>query len=123
MNDLILQSDELLPLTQSIDVSDKDILDVGCGVGWLARRIVRKTNIASITAVDTDASQIAQNIDADTHNIRFATAAAEALPLENASIDVAVMMKSLHHVPIEHMDAAFAELARVLRPGGYLYIC
>ena len=33
-----------------------------------------------------------------------------------------LMFKSLHHVPTEHMDAAFAEIRRVLRPGGVAYI-
>jgi SAM-dependent methyltransferase len=32
------------------------------------------------------------------------------------------MLKSLHHVPIPLMDRALAEVARVLRPGGHLYV-
>ena len=41
----------------------------------------------------------------------------------DASIDVVALMKSLHHVPISQMETAFAELARVLRPSGKVYIC
>ncbi len=36
--------------------------------------------------------------------------------------DLALMHKSLHHVPLTAMDQALAEVARVLRPGGYLYV-
>ena len=32
------------------------------------------------------------------------------------------MLKSLHHVPMALMDQALAELARVLRPCGWLYV-
>ena len=32
------------------------------------------------------------------------------------------MLKSLHHVPLQLMAQALAETARVLRPGGHLYV-
>jgi SAM-dependent methyltransferase len=32
------------------------------------------------------------------------------------------MFKSLHHVPVERMDHAMAEIGRVLKPGGLAYI-
>ena len=33
-----------------------------------------------------------------------------------------MMLKSLHHVPIPAMDTALAEVARVVRPGGWFYV-
>jgi len=33
-----------------------------------------------------------------------------------------VMMKSLHHVPVEHMAKGLEEIRRVLKPGGWAYI-
>jgi SAM-dependent methyltransferase len=33
-----------------------------------------------------------------------------------------MMLKSLHHVPMALMDQALSEIARVLRPGGWLYV-
>src|SRR3954447_23970558 len=47
---------------------------------------------------------------------------AQALPLEDASADVVVFANSLHHVPGDLLDAALGEAARVLRPGGLLYL-
>ncbi len=123
MSDLTRQPDELVPLTQAIVLSNMDVLDVGCGAGGLARRIAAKADVASITAIDNDISQITDNIDANPKNVRFAVGDAAALPLPSNGVDVVVMMKSLHHVPVKHMDEAFSELARVLRPGGYLYVC
>jgi len=32
------------------------------------------------------------------------------------------MFKSLHHVPMEHMDRALSEITRVLKPGGLAWI-
>jgi SAM-dependent methyltransferase len=45
---------------------------------------------------------------------------AERLPLADASVDHAVVLNAFHHVPDEH--AALAELYRVLRPGGRLFL-
>ena len=115
-------SDELVPLMKAVDLTGKDLLDLGCGAGWLSRRMAG-VGAASVTAIDTDADRIARNIAKDGQTVRFVTGAAEALPLADASLDLIVMMKSLHHVPIPQMDAAFDEFARVLRPNGQVYIC
>jgi SAM-dependent methyltransferase len=48
--------------------------------------------------------------------------AAQAIPLGDASFDLALMLKSLHHVPRVLMAQALGEVARVLRPGGRLYV-
>ena len=44
---------------------------------------------------------------------RYLEGGAEALPLADASVDIAVLMRSLHHVP--DPDSAFPELRRVVR--------
>jgi hypothetical protein len=53
---------------------------------------------------------------------RYEEGGAQALPLDDASADVVVFANSLHHVPGELLDAALGEAARVLRPGGMLYV-
>ncbi|MBV1897417.1 MAG: class I SAM-dependent methyltransferase [Rhodobacteraceae bacterium] len=115
-------ADELVPLKQAVDLTGLDLLDLGCGAGWLSRRMAGE-GAASVTAIDTDADRITRNIAKDGTTVRFLTGAAERLPLQDASLDLIVMMKSLHHVPIAQMDVAFSEFARVLRPGGKMYIC
>src|SRR5262249_51796799 len=47
---------------------------------------------------------------------------ADALPLDDESVDACVLMRSLHHVLADAMPRAFAEAARVLRPGGAMYV-
>ena len=52
----------------------------------------------------------------------FGLAGAQDIPLADDSIDVVFMFKSLHHVPLELMDASMREIRRVLKPGGLAYI-
>lgn len=47
---------------------------------------------------------------------------AEALPVADASFDLVTFFFSLHHVPPAVHEAAFAEVARVLRPGGQVFV-
>jgi SAM-dependent methyltransferase len=53
---------------------------------------------------------------------RYLVGRAEVLPLDDASVDVVVFMRSLHHVPCEQLPGALREAARVLRPGGLVYV-
>ena len=46
----------------------------------------------------------------------------EPFPLADSAIDIVMMFKSLHHVPVEHLDEAFRQIHRVLTPGGHLYL-
>jgi len=58
----------------------------------------------------------------DLPNVEFVLAGAQAIPARDSVFDVALMFKSLHHVPVPLMGAALREIARVLKPGGYLYV-
>jgi len=107
----------LLPL------DDSDIVELGCGRAEITRAIASAGQNRRITALEVDEIQYAQHllID-DLPQVRFIKAGAEAIPLEDASADIVLMFKSLHHVPTTLMDEALKEVARVLRPGGYAYI-
>jgi len=50
----------------------------------------------------------------------YARADANKLPLQRGSIDVVVFSRALHH--FVHPDRTLAEVARVLRPGGHLFL-
>lgn len=119
MSDLQVCDDEMVPLRRAIDLDGRDVLDLGCGGGGFARRILAETSAASVTGVDT--GDLSANKPGQ--GVRFLTGEAQALPFGDHGLDVVVMMKSLHHVPIDAMDAAFDELSRVLRKNGQVYIC
>jgi ubiquinone/menaquinone biosynthesis C-methylase UbiE len=75
-----------------------------------------------VTALEVDARQHAQNVATPHTNLTFLLAGAAAVPCGDASFDLALMLKSLHHVPLHEMGRALNEVARVLKPGGWFYV-
>lgn len=91
--------------------ADAEILDVGCGTGWLADHFPRYTGIdaapeAVATAVSKGRSVVRGDVDA-------------RLPFDDASFDGVVLKDLLEHVadPV----ALVLEVRRVLRPGGRVF--
>ena len=88
-------------------------LDIGCGEGRLTRQLKELGH--NVVGVDTSRSLVAAACAVDlTMDIRVADAA--ALPLDDASVDLAIAFMSLHD--IDPMPAAVREVARVLERGG-----
>lgn len=105
------------------ELDHKRILELGCGRAELTRRIAEAGPGRRIVALETDETQLALNLGIDDlPGVRFGLGSAQQIPLERASFDAAFLFKSLHHVPVEHMDSAFRELARVLEPGALLHV-
>lgn len=99
------------------------VLELGCGKADHTRNIAQAHPGAQIIAAEVDRIQHAKNLaSAPPANLSFADFGAESIPLGNASLDMVMMFRSLHHVPLDRMDDAFREIHRVLRPGGQAYI-
>jgi SAM-dependent methyltransferase len=106
-----------------LDLDHKQILELGCGAANLTRLIAEGGPGRHITALEVDRIQHDKNLAIDDlPNVQFDLAGAEAIPLADASVDVVFMFKSLHHVPRDKMAQAMAEIARVLRTDGQLYV-
>ncbi len=106
----------LLPLDRA------RVVELGCGRAEFTRALALRFPASRITALEVDAIQHAKNLASERPgNVAFAEGGADAIPLPDACADVVLMLKSLHHVPVERMDAALAEIARVLAPGGLAY--
>jgi ubiquinone/menaquinone biosynthesis C-methylase UbiE len=102
---------------------DARVLELGCGKAEKTRTLAQSGRVREVIALEVDQIQHARNLQiTDLPNVHFHQAGAEAIPLPDASVDIAIMFKSLHHVPVELMDQALAEIARVLRPGGLAWI-
>jgi len=99
------------------------VLELGCGRAEKTRLLAETGRAREIVALEVDDIQHAKNLLlADLPTVRFAHGGAEAIPAADASVDIVLMFKSLHHVPVSLMDQALAEIARVLRPGGLAWI-
>ena len=101
----------------------KHILELGCGNAEITRNIASTGAERKISALEVDEIAHAKNLQiTDLPNVTFALAGAQDIPLENESVDVVLMFKSLHHVPLDLMAPAMREIRRVLKPGGLAYI-
>jgi SAM-dependent methyltransferase len=119
---LPLIDDELDVLTDLVPLSALDIIELGCGTAKLARSLLDRHPGCRVTGLEVDERQHAKNLAAPREGLRFVAAGAQAIPFPDASFDLALMLKSLHHVPLPLLAQALGEVARVLRPGGHLYV-
>jgi SAM-dependent methyltransferase len=97
------------------------VIEVGSGPGELALEIARRLPGAEVVGIDlagamVDAAAARARAERLDDRVRFVLADAAALSLADATFDVAVSTLSLHHWA--DPAAVFAEIARVLRPGG-----
>lgn len=117
-----LIDDELDVLASLVPLAGQDIIELGCGAARLARTLLERHPDSRVTGMEVDERQHAKNIAAPQKGLRFVAGGAEAIPFQDASFDLVLMLKSLHHVPRASMAQALGEVARVLRPGGHLYV-
>ncbi len=93
------------------------VLDVGCGGGFMAEALAKRGAI--VTGVDPAAQAIAAARDhakAQGLNITYHVGVGESLPLSDASMDVVVCVDVLEHVV--DVGKVLDEICRVLKPGG-----
>ncbi len=98
------------------------VLDVGCGTGYLLRRLAgRVPQALELAGLDAAPGMIerARAMAADSR-MRFATGTAEALPYPDQTFDLVVSTTSFDHWADQR--AGLAECARVLVPGGHLVL-
>lgn len=121
--ELPIVADEVELLRELATLDGACLLELGCGKAEFARRLLERTSIASMTALEVDTIQHGRNLEAPQHpRLAFLFGGAEDIPVADAGFDGVLMMKSLHHVPVEFLDRALLEIRRVLKPGGWLYV-
>lgn len=113
--------DAIVVRRAALEVDDRDVLELGCGTGknttWLAEHARR------VIAMDFSEGMIAQaheriatsNVQFVRHDVR------DPWPVPPASVDVVMGNLILEHV--HDLAPIYFEAARVLRPGGQLFLC
>lgn len=118
----VLIDDELDLLADLLPLPGQHIVELGCGAAQLSRALLARHTDSRVTGLEVDERQHAKNLAAPQAGLLFIAAGAQAIPFPDASFDLALMLKSLHHVPVPLMAQALGEVARVVRPGGHLYV-
>lgn len=112
---------DLLTLERSVVLEGRDVVDIGCGGGVLVRRLSALG--ARVTGIEISAEQLAPAIAGEKGSgARYLVGRAQNLPLADASVDVAVFMRTLHHIPPPDLRRALSEARRVLRDDGEVYV-
>jgi len=113
--------DEIRMIVDGVALPGKAVLDLGCGTGGITTFLAETYRPAGIVGVDIDRGLIERATKRAAEaglgkSMTFRTVAPGPLPFADASFDVVFSKDAMVH--IENMEALFAEIFRILRPGG-----
>jgi len=106
----------ILPILDTLPPGDA--IDAMCGTGRYAVHLAERGH--RVRGFDTSPGML-HLARAKLPDAEFGLADVALLPVDDASADVVVNALAINHV--EDLGPAFAEAARVLRPGGHLLLC
>ena len=107
-----------------MSLEGRQLLELGCGAGWMTRLLAERFRPARILATEVDRIQLGKNLaQPPIPGVEFRYGGAEAIAAPDASFDAVFMFKSLHHVPRDLMAPSLREIHRVLVSGGLAYFC
>ncbi|MGB9433465.1 MAG: class I SAM-dependent methyltransferase [Candidatus Acidiferrum sp.] len=107
---------EILASLADLKIHGANILEVGCGTGWLSSKLCE---FGKVTAVDLG-KEIIETAKVNYPEIDFRSGDVQTLDLPLNSFDVIVTLEVLSHAP--NQPALVHRMAELLRPGGFLLI-
>lgn len=108
------QAAVILAWMQELGRRDLDIIDIGCGTGWLCEQLLP---FGRVTGTDL-ANEVVERARARVPTARFLAGDFMALDLAPSSVDVVTTLEVLTH--IYDQPAFVRKIAGILRPGGLL---
>lgn len=105
--------EQILPMASAELAGFDRILDVGCGDGQISRLL--SATGSRVVGIDPTWNQISVAAERG-GGAAYVRSGAAALPFGDGSFDAAIACLVFEH--IDDVDAAIAEIARVVRPGG-----
>ena len=97
-------------------VNDAELIDVGCGAGWMCERLLRFGRVTGTDWADEVVERARQRLP----EVNFIVGDFFALSIPSGRFDVAVSLEVLSHVADQ--PAFIARIADLLRPGGLLML-
>jgi ubiquinone/menaquinone biosynthesis C-methylase UbiE len=110
-------------LLAELKPDENRILDIGCGTGAFAARLLTARPQASVCGLDLSdgmLEQCSQRPEVSAGRLHLAQGDSQRLPFADHTFDAITCTHSFHHYP--RQAAVVAEMYRVLRPGGRLLI-
>lgn len=103
-------------------VPDDNVLDLGCGSGWLSRRIGKSVSDGRVVGMDIsdEMIRIARRNSVDQQHLMFVVGEVAEIPWEGNFFSHAISVESAYYWP--NPAAGIKEVFRVLRPGGSAWI-
>jgi ubiquinone/menaquinone biosynthesis C-methylase UbiE len=112
-----------LPVIEKMQVEATDnVMDVGCGSGWLSRWLSKLVPEGRVVGMDIsdEMIRIARRTSVDNDNILFIRGEVGEIPWEPNFFTKAISVESAYYWP--DPTAGAKEIHRVLRPGGTAWI-
>jgi len=112
-----------LPVLEKMRIGGgENILDVGCGAGWLSRRIAKMAGEGRVVGMDIsdEMIRVARRTSLEQENLLFVTGEVGEIPWEPNFFHHAISVESAYYWP--EPVAGIREMFRVLRPGGAAWI-
>lgn len=102
---------------------EQRVLEIGCGTGNLTTLVKRRQPGAEVVGLDPDPRALAlATRKAGRLGVRFDRGYSQSLPYPDGSFDRVLSSLMFHHLDEEQKRGTLAEVRRVLRPGGALYL-
>jgi len=111
------------PMLALIEFEPQDrVLDVGCGTGWLVRRIAPLVSAGLAAGMDVSDAMLerAKTLSTQLPNVVFARGGVDAIPWESSYFTKALSVESAYYWPDPAQGVR--EIFRVLSPGGAAWI-
>jgi len=113
----------VLPVLDRMQLAPTDnVLDVGCGAGWLSRMLAERVPEGRVVGMDISDEMIrrARSASVDIDNLMFVVGEVDEIPWEAGFFTKAVSVESAYYWP----DPArgLREIFRVLREGGSAWV-
>ena len=114
-------ADEVKLVLNDIDLSNKSILDIGCGTGGVEVVLAGEFDIDRVTGIDVEPQLVERTqklVDKKGLSAKVKVELVDPGPLDfaNNEFDIVFSKDSMIHIPDK--NAIFSEILRVLKPGG-----
>jgi len=112
-----------LPVLEKMRLAPADsVLDVGCGGGWLSRRLAKLVPDGRVIGMDISDEMIrhARRASADFHNLMFVTGEVTEIPWQANIFSHAISVESSYYWP--NPAVGVKDIFRVLHEGGSAWI-